>query len=305
MTAPNANASLPTVPAIGQYRLGVDLVGAGDDFWFNTTHADGTHVACAEPGGWEGIEYVTPIDVVGGRDGGLSGPGTYAPRQLSISGAMVASDGPTLRRKIRELRSKLRPRETVVWDQYDFGEAARMGLVCRPSGDFTATPEMGNDYGGVATYVSFTLIAATPFKYATGGIELIDIGLPVDNVSGRTYNKTYSYNYGAILNPGGMGQANNRGDTETAPVFEITGPVNSPIITNESTGRSFQLIGTVASGQVVTIDSRTGNVDPGSFRLVGRPWLLQPGLNNIRWRAASGSFNPSANLRIMWRSTWE
>jgi len=306
MTAPNAYASLPAVPVDGQYRLGAALAESPDDFWFNTQHADGTLIVVGEPTGWEGVEYVTPIDTVGGRDGGLDGPGSIAPRELPVSGLMVAPDGATLRRKIRALRQLLRNRSRVVWEQYDFGEAARMGLVCRSSGDFRATPEMGHDYGGVATQVSFTLVAANPpYKYLTGAAEYIDIGLPVDVVSGRTYSKTYSYNYGLILNPGGMRQAVNRGDVDAYPIFEITGPVNSPVISNESTGRSFLLVGNVPALTKVTIDSRSGKVDPATYRLVGRPWVLAPGNNNIRWRASSGSFNPSANLRVIWRSTWE
>lgn len=306
MTAPNVNAHLPAVPIEGRYRLGLGLEDDPGDLWFNTTHADGTHAASGEPTGWEGLTYVTPVDTVGGKDGGLDGPGSVAPRELNIQMVMVSPDAATLRRRIRALRAMLRPRRRVVWDQHDFGTGIRMGVVCRASGDFTATPEMGNQLGGVATKVSFNLIAANPpWKFATGTAESIDIGLPVEVVSGRTYSKIYSYNYGLILNPGGIGQATNRGDVDAYPIFEITGPVDNPIITNETTGRAFQLVGVVGAGQKVTIDSRTGNVDPGNFRLSGRPWILEPGVNNIRWRAASGSFNPDANLRLIWRSTWE
>jgi hypothetical protein len=307
MTAPNSYASLPFVPVDGRYRLGEGLDDdTVNDFWFNTQHDDGTLIAVAEPPGWEGVTYITPIDTSGGRDGGLDGPGSVAPREISVTGAMVSPDAATLRRKIRSLRQLLRNRSRVVWDQYDFGETTRMGLVCRSTGDFRATPEMGNDYGGVATVVSFTLVAANPpYKYATGEAEFIDIGLPVDVVSGRTYSKTYSYNYGLILNPGGIGQAVNRGDVDAYPQFEVTGPVSSPIITNESTGRSFIIVGNIPALTTVTIDSRSGRVTPATYRLVGRPWVLAPGNNNIRWRASSGSFNPSANLRVIWRSTWE
>jgi hypothetical protein len=306
VTAPNANASLPFVPVEGRYRMGAELVELPDDFWWNTTHADGTHTACGEPVGWNGIQFIAPIDTVGGRDGGLDGPGSYAPRELPVEGAMVAADAPTLWRKIRALRHALNPRRRVVWDQYDFGEDARMGLVCRPSGDFFATPLVGVERGGVATNVSFTLIAANPvWKYATGAAEMINIGMPVDVVSGRTYSKTYSYNYGATTNPGGIGTAVNRGDRETYPVFEITGPVNSPVITNETTGRAFLVSGSIPAGVTVTVDARIGSVTPANYRLVGRPWKLQPGNNFVRWRASSGSFDPSANLRVIWRSTWE
>lgn len=306
MTAPNPNAHLPLVPEEGQYRLGDDFVSQPSDVWLNTTWEDGTQIVAAEPEGWEGLEFVTPIDTAGGRDGGLDGPQSIAPRTLPVAGAIVAPDPATLRRGIAAIRRKLGPRKRVVWEQHDFGQGRRLAMVCRAQGDFRATPVYGTAMGGVASYIQFTLVAANPpYKLASGAPEFVDIGLPVDVVTGRTYSKTYSYNYGASTNPGGIGQAENTGDTDAWPLFEITGPVNSPILDNMTTGRSFMVVGAIPGLQTVTIDSRSGRVTPSSYRLVGRPWVLAPGVNNIRWRASSGSFNPSANLRVIWRSTSE
>ena len=306
MTAPNPYASLPTVDTEGQYRLGDDFVTDSADIWINTTWADGTHIVAGEPDGWEGLEFITPMDTAGSRDGGLDGPQSVGPRTLPVKGAMVCPDAATLRRNIAALRRKLGPRKRVIWEQFDWGQGRRLAMICRASGDFRATPEMGYQLGGVAVQFQFTLMASNPpWKLSSGSPDFVDIGLPVDTVSGRTYNKTYSYNYGASTNPGGIGQAENTGDLDAWPLFEITGPVASPILDNQTTGRTFMVSGTVPAAAVVTIDSRTGRVDPGSYRLVGRPWTLAPGINNIRWRASSGSFDPSANLRVIWRSTSE
>jgi len=299
-------AHLPAVSTDGRYRLGDGFTDLPDDFWWNTEHDDGTLTACEEPEGWEGVEFITPIDTSGGRDGGLDGPQSVGPRVLPIEGMIVAPDAATLRNKIRTLRAKLGPRKRVVWDQFDFGVGVRMGLICRSQGDFKATPVPGNQLGGVATLVKFSLVAANPpWKMITGADEFVDIGLPSGAVTGRTYNKTYNYTYGAATNPGGSALAVNQGDVDAWPMFTITGPVDSPIITNETTGDAFLVVGTIASGATVTIDSRTGVVVPSSTRLVGRPWKLVPGDNTVRWRASSGSFDPNANLRVSWRSTWE
>lgn len=306
MTAPNPYASLPAVEEEGQYRLGDDFALNDTDVWFNTTWDNGTHIVATEPDGWEGLEFITPVDTSGGRDGGLDGPSSVAPRQLAVNGSMVAPDNVTLRRNIAALRRRLGPRKRVVWEQYDWGQGQRLAMVCRASGDFRATPEMGYQLGGVFSRFQFTLIAANPvWKLSSGAPQFVDIGLPVDTVTGRTYDKTYSYNYGLTTNPGGIGQAENTGDIEAYPLFEITGPVASPIIENQTTGRTYMVVGSIPSLQTVTIDSRSGVVTPGSYRLVGRPWVLAPGVNNIRWRASTGSFNPSANLRVIWRSTSE
>lgn len=300
------HAHLPAVPTEGRYRLGDSFLDLADDFWWNTEHDDGTLTAAEEPEGWEGVEFVTPIDTSGGRDGGMDGPQSIGPRVLPVQGMLVAPDAATLRNKIRALRSKLGPRKRVVWDQHDFGVARRMGMICRSQGDFRATPVPGNELGGVATLVKFTLVAANPpWKMATGLAEFVDIGLPSGVVTGRTYDKTYNYTYGAVTNPGGSALVVNAGDVDAWPTFEITGPVDNPVITNETTGESFMVVGIIGAGQVVTIDARTGVVDPASTRLVGRPFKLVPGNNTVRWRATSGSFNPNANLRVSWRSTWE
>lgn len=310
MTAPgqllNPYAHIPDVPQEGQYRMGADLEFGVDDLWINTTHDDGVIIACGEPEGWEGIEFILPIDQAGGRDGGLVGPQSVGPRVLPVEGAMVAPNAALLRTRIRELRARLGPRKTVVWDQYDFGEQRRMGLVCRAQGDFRSTPITGHQRGGVATRFTFTLVAANPpWKFGTGTAEQACMNLPISEVSGRTYDKTYDYDYGDVTNPGGFMYVHNAGDIDAWPVLEITGPVDSPIITNETTGAAFVLTSNVAAGQTVKIDSRTGVITPSGYRIAGRPFPLVPGNNTIRWRATSGTFTPAATLCATWRPTWE
>lgn len=308
MTAPVANvyAHIPAVPDEGQYRMGRTLDFQVDDLYLNTTHDDGTIIVAGEPEGWEGLEFITPVDQAGGRDGGLVGPSSVAPRILAVTGAMVAVNPTILRTRIRELRARLGPRSTVVWDQYAHDAGRRMGLVCRAQGDFRATPVMGHQRGGVATQFTFTLIAANPpWKFSTGAAESQCIGLPASTTSGRTYSKTFSYNYGLSTNPGGSMTINNAGDIDTWPVFTISGAVDGPIVTNETTGDAFLVTSNLASGETMTIDSRTGVITPSSRRLVGRPFALKPGDNTIRWRATSGMFAPDAQLCLSWRPTWE
>lgn len=301
----NINAHLPAVPLEGQYRMGPDLIAGVDDVWFNTTLDDGTHIVVGEPDGWEGLDFITPIDQAGGRDGGMSGPQSVAPRVLEISGAMVAPDAQTLRMRISGLRRMLGPRTTVVWEQYDFGVGVRMGMVCRAQGAFRAPPIMGDQRGGVATHFAFNLVAANPpWKLGTGSAQQACASLPSGSVSGRTYNKTYNFNYGAFTNPGGYLNADNMGDIDAWPIYTITGPVDFPVVTNEDTGEGFVITSTIGAGQTVTIDARTGIITPSTYRLAGRPFAIHPGANTIRWRATSGSFDPNAQLCATWRPTW-
>jgi len=301
----NLYAHIPEVPTEGQYRMGGDLLASADDLWFNTTLDDGTIIVVGEPEGWEGITFITPLDQAGGRDGALSGPQSVAPRVLAIKGAMVAPDARTLRRRIAEMRAKLGPRTTVVWEQYDFNVDLRLGMVCRAQGDFLATPLTGDQRGGVAAPFSFNLVAANPpWKLGTGVAQQACAGLPAGSVSGRTYNKTYNFNYGAFTNPGGYLIADNIGDIDAWPIYTVVGPVDYPVITDEDTGESFMVNSVIPAGQTVTIDARTGVVTPSTYRIAGRVFAIHPGSNTIRWRATSGSYNPDALLCATWRPTW-
>lgn len=304
--AVNIFAHVPNVPTSGKYRLGASLMPDPADLWFNGDDGTGVLTSFAEPEGWEGLTFITPIDTAGGRDGGLLGPGSVAPRVLEVEGAVVSPDEITHRKFITALRAKLTPRASVVWDQFDFGEQSRMGIVCRPQNDFRAITVPGHRPGGVAARLKFSLVAANPpWKLATGAPDQACASLPISEVSGRTYNKTYDWDYGDVTNPGGYLIANNRGNLPAWPVFSVTGPVDNAVIVNETTGQGFVLTSTVPAGNTVTIDSRTGIVTPSNYRIAGRPFSLAPGVNTIRWRATSGTYNADASLCATWRSTWE
>lgn len=302
----NIYAHVPAVPTNGKYRLGKSLQPAADDMWFNGDDGTGVLTAFSEPEGWEGLTYITPIDTAGGRDGGLVGPGSVAPRTLECTGAVVAPNEIQLSTFVAGLRSRLTPRASLVWDQYDFGEQARMGIVCRPTGDFRAIKVKGHRPGGVAATLKFILVAANPpWKLATGTADQACANLPISDVTGRTYNREYDWDYGDVVNPGGFLVADNRGNLPAYPVFSITGPVDNAVITNDTTGEGFVLTSTIPAGVTVTVDARTGIIQPSNYRIAGRPFSLAPEGNTIRWRATSGTFNEEASLCVTWRSTWE
>jgi hypothetical protein len=312
MTAPNPLASFPVPTVAEQYRMGPLLTDSpSSDYWWNYQWPDGTYTACGEPEGWESIDYITPLDQVGGRDGALVGPQSVAPRMLECEALIVSPSADLLRQHLARIRALFGPqglpgpRQPVVWEQHDFGTARRLALITRPTGKLSMRAVPGVVEGGLAAVVTFTLVAANPpWKYQAGAVEFGQIGLLNPAlVSGRTYDKTYSYTYGASGPLGGEMVVINQGDLAAFPVFYVTGPVDFPIITNATTGQEFQVNRSMAAGEQVIIDSRIGTVTPGSVRLIGRPFPLAPGANTIRWRSASGTYQPAALLRLEWRST--
>lgn len=306
MTAVNPFFQLPATDVTQQYRMGASFIPQPEDIYWNVTDPDGTVLVCSEPPAWEGLTYVTPIDTVGGRDGGLTGPPSIAPRQLDMSAMIIGATPQLLRQKLAAIRRMLGPRKTVIWEQYDWGTGLTLAMETVATGSFAPDPPYGYQLGGEACTLAFSLLAGTPWKYVSGGApESLFLNMPADTVSGYTFNYTFPYNFGATVNPGGSGIANNQGDIPAYPVFIITGPINTPMISNDTTGQSFYVNANVPSGVTIVIDSATGVVTPSQYRLLGDPWTLQPGANAVRWRQVTGSFNPAASLTLQWRSTLE
>lgn len=312
MTNPNPPGSFPVPDIDGRFRMGPLFTESAEfDYWWNTQFDDGTYTACGEPEGWESTDYILPIDQVGGRDGGLLGPQSVAPRELECEALIVSPTAALLRQHLARIRTVLGPqglpgpRQPVIWEQHDFGTDRRLALITRPQGRARMAVVPGGIAGGLAAVVRFTLVAANPpWKYQSGAEESAEVGLADTSlVDGRTYNKTYSYNYGATVSVGGEMVVETHGDLPANPIFTVTGPVDFPIITNATTGQAFQINANIAAGQTVTINADTGVVTPASVRLIGRPWTLAPGSNTVRWRSASGIYYPAAVLRLTWRST--
>lgn len=311
MTVANPPASLVVPSLAGQFRMGPDFVADPTrDYWWNYEWPDGTLTAAGEPAGWEEVNYLTPLDQVGGRDGALVGPQSIGPKTLDIEALIVAPTAALLRQHIAKVRALLGPtgssgsRPPVMWEQHDFGTARRLLLVCRPTGGYTPVAIPGFTEGGLAAAITFTLVAAKPWKYGAGAVESNQVGLQNPAlVGGRTYNKTYDYTYGSGSPAGGTMVCTNLGDLPAYPIFKVTGPVDFPIITNATTGLSFQINKNLAAAETVTIDASLGTVTPASVRLIGRPFPLAPGGNTISWRSASGTYQAAALLRLEWRST--
>lgn len=312
MTVANPWAVIPVTGMEQRCRMGPLLTESpGIDFWWNTQLTNGTYTV-ANAKGWQANEYITPVDQVGGRDGGVLGPPSIAPRTLEVDALLSAPTPQALHEAIEQARYVLGPqtqsgpRGPVVWEQHDYRTGVRLGLVTRPVGLFDPVPVPGHYPGGVAATVRFSLVAANPpWKYKAGPVEEESAGLLNPALlGGRTYDKTYDWNYGASSNPGGELIAVNTGNLEALPVFIVRGPAVDPVILNATTGESFQILATLGDGDVVTIDTRTGNIDPGSVRISGAPFVLVPGSNTIRWRSIDDAYDPDALLTVQWLSTY-
>lgn len=312
MTVANPWAVIPVTDMEQRIRMGPLLTETpGVDFWWNTQLPNGAH-AVAEAIGWQRNHFITPIDQVGGRDGGVLGPPSIGPKVLEINGMLSAPNAQALHEAIEQVRyilgpqTQSGPRGPVVWEQHDYRTGVRLGLVTRPVGDFDPVPVSGHVPGGLVAPVRFSLVATNPtWKLRAGDVETASA--PLLNpalLGGRTYDKTYDWDYGASSSPGGELEALNTGNLEAIPLFIVRGPAVDPIITNATTGKTFQVLSVLGAADTVTIDARSGVIEPGTVRISGAPFNLAPGSNTIRWRSADDVFYPDALLTVQWRSTY-
>lgn len=309
---PDANPWVDGSPLFGEdqrYRMGPLLVDDAVDYHFNYQWPDGTRTVAEQPLEWESPTYIHQRTVVGGRDGALPGQSTVAPRTIETTCLVVAPTAEIMHRHLAHIRRILGPqrldglRQPVVWEQYDPGSGRRLALVCSPDGlqPMRHIP-MRNGPTNAYQFV-LSMVANDPWRYQAGAAEFAEIGLgnPA-SIGGRTYPRTYPYNYGAALPAGGEMVIVNNGDLDTPAVFRLTGPADYPVVYNVTTGRTFQVLYDIPAGVTVDVDGSTGNVTPAGIRLLSRPFMLAAGSNTIRWRTQSGVYYPDALLRVEWRS---
>lgn len=134
-------------------------------------------------------------------------------------------------------------------------------------------------YGDTITPPDFTVQAGTkPFLSPT--VDFFPIILGSSTVAGRVN----------LTNPG---------EDVAWPVWTITGPAPSGLtLTNNTTGKTFELTTTIAGGDTVTIDSRRGVQDVydengndlwDDVELGTYPWPLVQGVNEVTVTVASAT----------------
>lgn len=108
--------------------------------------------------------------------------------------------------------------------------------------------------------------------------------------------------------PGGSATATNDGDIATLATATLVGPIETPVIRNETTGEelTFDLELLVDETLEVDFDLRTASVAGASVRSViltpVQWWAIEPGDNTIGLEAAASSGDAALELR--WRSAW-
>lgn len=163
------------------------------------------------------------------------------------------------------------------------------------------------DEGFNYSYIPFQaqLLAPDPRKYSNGSASFGPVGLPSTS-GGRSYPKTYAKSYGTIA-VGGTVSATNSGNIDTYPIITINGSVNTPIVTNNTTGVQMKFNLSLSTADQLQIDCADRTVFfNGADRtdaLDGTQFIaLVPGVNFLNFTA--NSFTTTGTMQGQHRHAW-
>lgn len=237
-----------------------------------------------------------------GTDGSFMDAVYEKGRPLFLEGMAYADSG-SVETFLDDLKGNWAPSRTLVPLYFKLPGVEERVFFVKPLGcryDVNAMRRVG------CTDIQFEAFAEDPRAYTS---TLFNVNIPqaAISITGRGYDKGYSYGYGEV--DIGQDQVNLvvGGNRPTPPILTITGPALQPRIINDTLGITMQLDINVLAGETLVIDMQyhtimlNGSVSRRSA-LVNPTWFyLQVGDNFLRYRTAVQGATP---LNIIYRHAW-
>lgn len=288
----------PPIGDVGYWTGGLLYPAAGIDLEFGETDDNGVTWLLHKVTGWDG----PPVQGGGviprsGDHGGWASPQYFAPR-LPILTCTAMAPTQWHRDAARALLSHAVPVSDLAVFRYD-EPISKVAQVRR-------TDRITETYPDLAS-VQFTvpLIAPDPRKYATQGKTVTFAPGAGGVTTGITLPVILPFTL-PPKQPSGSIAVINAGNFETRPLFVITGPITSPVVSNVTTSQSVSWTGLqVLAGQQFTVDflAQQGTLN-GSFRPAdpfSSWWNLPPGTSTI---AVSGSGDTGGTVTCSFSDAW-
>ncbi|QKW51684.1 phage distal tail protein [Streptomyces buecherae] len=271
------------------------------------------------PYGWRtltGWEETPPYDSGtvprAGAHGAYLGRLLAQPRTIALDGLTIRTDPGRMSAAVRALAAAtaLADDELPLVVQLDDAPPLLMFARCIRQ----AVPTAAGGYAlGVVTEGSVQFEATDPRRY--GLVEqVVETQLPAaePGLNWATAGLAWPLEWGT---PGSTGALTvvNEGDAPAHPVITFRGPVDTPSITNLTTGDVLEYETPLAASDVLTIDtgagtvllnstaSRLGDVSPRS--VPEESFVLPPGTTTLIYRAAPGS-DPQSTAAVRFRSAY-
>jgi phage-related protein len=126
-------------------------------------------------------------------------------------------------------------------------------------------------------------------------------------IAGRTYNRTFNYNYG-----GGSSvittTISNIGWATTYPTITITGPITNPVVGDLTSGNVLNFTGTYSALDTLEIDLYnqliTLNGSPARNLLISGTWFDAPPGNSLYYFTGTGTLAGTTQATVSWYSAY-
>lgn len=298
---------------MAEIGISYTLTTPAGDLSFNTYSAGG-YLRLSDVAGLDAAAVRSSIDSVPQRDGALVNDSFLGAVTPVIEGHIIAPDLATRRNFEDDLRAKLRSllRADGILKWNPSGTTGRQRTVRLLDGPLIVTEDSW------LKKFHFSLVAGDPNVYAQ----------TVQNSTSPIYSSgtgNAGPGYFIYFSPTGGSSliVTNAGDTTTYPTVRILGPVNGPILINQTTGQQLkftQPVGTatqglpIPNGVFVDVDmlneTAAISVFDGTYTKLqyldiatSDFWGLVPGANTIHLDAVGGT-GGATQFAVFWRDAW-
>jgi hypothetical protein len=248
--------------------------------------------------GWYGTADVDTHDANRElADGAVYGPKVAKAREITISGTVTGqrADLIATRDAIAARVVAKTPADLVITDPW-----LNQSLTAQVRATSALKHEFINDR---AFRYEVVLSAADPRRYALGWQTAVIQLTGGTGTAGRTYNRTYSWNYGIGVVPG-LASLTNNGNV-SAPVFATyDGPLTETRLTD---GTTMVHVAPLLVGEQLLIATDTltamapGGASRASYIMAGSAPLLIPPASQVTWQLLGSGLG---TVTLQWRAAW-
>lgn len=236
-----------------------------------------------------------------GVDGGFMDAEFEKGRELSLTGSVYA-DVNTMESYLDSLKANYAPRTTVDAFYFKYPGVNERLLFCKPRGiryNHDSLRRIGS------SSIQFRLYAEDSRIYDSSLSTAI---LPFNAISviGLEFPLEFPLDFGTT-SIGASTPITNSGNRDTPLIFSIPGPVQDPVIVNDTLGISLPFNITLGSSDTLVVNTQqrtvmlNSNINRRSALTVPNWFLLPPGITELRYNAATTAPNP---ITITYRSAW-
>lgn len=236
-----------------------------------------------------------------GTDGGFLDAEYERGRPIVLTGTVYA-DSSTMESYLDQLKEDFAPSRTLVPFYYKAPGVDERVLFVKPQGvayDWDELRRIGS------SKIKFKCFAEDPRIY-NAALSQVTIAYSTGAMVGFGFPLGFDFGFGSAVVSDSV-IVTNMGNRPTPPTFIITGPVNTPIIRDETNGHILTFNITLAAGETLTVNTQYKTVmlnDTTNRRssLEDPDWFfLEKGDTNIRYTAYDGT---GSQMTVQFRSAY-